>query len=325
MTDADVAAVLDGAVLGEFEVWQATCPVCSDPKSTQIYARDGRMIFDHACRCSPKSVRARKIMALYADRYGRELPELLTPSEAAKAANGHADREVPWGEIDESLLEGARGTVPAFPLHVLPPLWAQWVKSSAEASGTSNDYLAQGLFACVAAICGAGVAVEITPDWHEPLVLWQALVGSPSTGKSPAMTAAHFLLDPIEKDAGAGDPERKRALETKIEEAKISAEKWRTECAAAIKAGTPSPLKPEAAMFNVRFVPTQIVVADTTIEALADVVFGNSRGVALWRDELYAWLANFGRYANGGTDLRTSSRRGRRQKSLSTGSREMNR
>ena len=151
-------------------------------------------------------------------------------------------------------------------------------KLSAEASGTSNDYLAQGLFACVAAICGAGVAVEITPDWHEPLVLWQALVGSPSTGKSPAMTAAHFLLDPIEKDAGAGDPERKRALETKIEEAKISAEKWRTECAAAIKAGTPSPLKPEAAMFNVRFVPTQIVVSDATIEALADVVSGNPQG-----------------------------------------------
>ena len=59
MTDADVAAVLDGAVLGEFGVWQGTCPVCSDPKGTQIYARDGRMIVDHACRCSPKAVRAR--------------------------------------------------------------------------------------------------------------------------------------------------------------------------------------------------------------------------------------------------------------------------
>ena len=48
--------------------------------------------------------------------------------------------------------------------------------------------------------------------------------------------------------------------------------------------------------------PRQLVIADATLEAMADVVAGNPRGVILWRDELAAWLANLGRYANGGSD-----------------------
>ena len=43
----------------------------------------------------------------------------------------------------------------------------------------------------------------------------------------------------------------------------------------------------------------RILVSDTTVESLADVVSGNTKGVILWRDELAAWLCNMGRYSNG--------------------------
>jgi len=57
----------------------------------------------------------------------------------------------------------------------------------------------------------------------------------------------------------------------------------------------PAPVRPPEADFDQPFVPSQIVVADATMEALADVVAGNPRGVILWRDELTAWLANLNR------------------------------
>jgi len=90
----------------------------------------------------------------------------------------------PWPEIDRSLLDDARRIVPPFPLHLLPDPWACWVSETAQAAGTPADYVAQGLFASVAAVCGAGVQARVTSSWHESLVLWQALVGSPSSGKS---------------------------------------------------------------------------------------------------------------------------------------------
>lgn len=107
MNASDVAAVLDNAVLGEFGAWQATCPICSDRKATQVYELDGLMVVDRACKCPLKAVRAR-VLARYAEHYGKELPELLTPSEAkaktakaAKTANGpHGSGSAPNGAAD---------------------------------------------------------------------------------------------------------------------------------------------------------------------------------------------------------------------------------
>jgi hypothetical protein len=175
------------------------------------------------------------------------------------------ERDLPsWPDIDSSLLEDARGSVPRFPLEVLPPRWAQWVHDSAEAAAAPLDYVAQGLLAAVAAVCGAGVLARVSPSWSEPLVLWQALVGAPSSGKSPALAVTRRLLSRIEQELRVPDVEWTEHRDTVM--------------------------------------PPQIVVSDSTLEALADVVAANPRGVILWRDELAAWLASLGRYANGGGD-----------------------
>ena len=54
------------------------------------------------------------------------------------------------------------------------------------------------LLAAVSGVCGAGVEVQITPEWSEPLVLWQALVGGPSSGKSPVLERLRGVLATIE-------------------------------------------------------------------------------------------------------------------------------
>ena len=98
------------------------------------------------------------------------------------------DSAEPWPEIDASLLEDVRPNMPAFPLHLLPADWRRWIADAAEAAGTAVDYVAMGVLAAVAAVCGAGVRVKVTNAWSEPLVLWSAVVGSPSgrrCGSSP--------------------------------------------------------------------------------------------------------------------------------------------
>lgn len=207
-----------------------------------------------------------------------------------------------WPELDTSLLEDARPRVPAFPLQLLPDEWRQWIDDTAQSVGAPVDYVAQGVFAAVAALCGAGVRIRVTPGWSESLVLWLALVGAPSSGKSPALSSVREQLAQIEEGVREGDEHRRSQHAAKLEDARIANDRWRDECETAANQGRPVPLRPLEAGFDRPFVPSQIVVADATMEALADVVAGNPRGVILWRDELAAWLANLGRYASGGSD-----------------------
>ena len=207
-----------------------------------------------------------------------------------------------WPEMDMSLLEDSRGTVPAFPLEILPPSWARWAGDTAVSTGAPVDYVVQGLFAALAAICGAGVQVKPQTGWSESLVLWQALVGSPSSGKSPALSAMRRQVAQLEDEQRAQDIRRRNQHAAKVEEAGLIAQRWKKACEEAVTAGRSAPDRPEGASFDEVFVPSQMVVADATVEALADVVAGNPRGVIMWRDELTAWLANLGRYASGGTD-----------------------
>src|SRR5712672_1004827 len=91
-----------------------------------------------------------------------------------------------WPETDPSLLEEGRPSLPAFPLQSLPPWWRAWVSETAHGAGAPVDYVVQALLASVAGVCGAGVLARITDSWSEPLILWQALVGGPSNGKTTA-------------------------------------------------------------------------------------------------------------------------------------------
>ena len=133
-------------------------------------------------------------------------------------------------------------------------------------------------------------------------MLWQALVGWPSSGKSPALAAMRRLLGDIEHQLRDGDVERRNSHRARVEEARLIEDQWRERCAIAVGRRRDAAAASDGGRLRRGYVPSQIVVADATLEALADVVAGNPRGVILWRDELAAWLANLGRYANGGSD-----------------------
>ncbi|UYN96914.1 MAG: DUF3987 domain-containing protein [Enhydrobacter sp.] len=104
-----------------------------------------------------------------------------------------------WPEIDPCLCDGTRAPAAPFPLDVLPGRWRGWVEDCSRA-GIPTDYVAQCSLAVVAALTGGRMHAEVTFEWYESLVLWQVLVGEASSGKSPALSRARWLLRSLEPD-----------------------------------------------------------------------------------------------------------------------------
>src|ERR1700704_4345519 len=124
------------------------------------------------------------------DNYWRQLA-------AAKAA---APPPPPWPAIEAGLLEEeGRPKLPVFPLNVFPGQWREGVRDAALWAGSSEDYVAQALLASVAGVCGRGVSARITEAGSEPVILWQALVGGPSSGKTPALDWLRRPLGTVER------------------------------------------------------------------------------------------------------------------------------
>lgn len=162
-----------------------------------------------------------------------------------------------WPDLDLSLLDARRGPVPNPPLELVPQPWRDWISATAAARGVPEDYLLQSVLAGVAAVCGAGVQVRVTPDWSEPLVLWQAVVGESSAGKSGALAPMRRLLGEIEAERRLHDEERRGAWAQTAGESQPPAEP---------------------------FVASQVILPGADLAAATGIVSGNPRGLLLWCD-----------------------------------------
>lgn len=223
---------------------------------------------------------------------------MATPS-AGPASYDWIDPDA-WPELDLHWLYGERSAVPPLPVgQIFPPATAKWIETTAESVGAPADYVAVGLLGVLAGMSGAGVLIQATPEWGEPLVLWLAAIGAPSTGKTPALSAARRCIEVIETDAQTGDDERRREHQAREASAKLAKDAWLDEVETAHKNGTPPPLPPADSKAPSPFVPTQMLIGDATLESIADIVEGNPRGVVSWHDELAAWLQSFSRYSSG--------------------------
>jgi hypothetical protein len=152
-----------------------------------------------------------------------------------------------WPDIDGALLDGQTLAVPTFPFETLPLPWRTWIDDTARSVNVPADYVAQAVLAAVAGVCGAGVWVRVSSVWSDPLWLWLAVVGAPSSGKSPALAPVRRLLNALDKErAGAGG----------VEGAAPTAKR-----------------RPRG------------IVDRGSVETLLDHAFDNQRGVVLWRDE----------------------------------------
>ncbi|HYF56582.1 MAG TPA: DUF3987 domain-containing protein, partial [Salinarimonas sp.] len=203
---------------------------------------------------------------------------------------------------DLALLGTGRRPAPEFPADLLGAFWSRWAMQRARAASAPIDYVAVALLASA----GAAIANVRWPvagaTWSEPPLLWCGLVGSPSSGKSPAMDASVDLIRHAEDQMGAGFEAVMAEYESKRVAAEVRRELWERAVEAAIKAGESPPPMTEDAEAPALPVQPRIRVTDATLEKLGLLAAGLPRGLLLVRDELAGWLGAFDRYGGAGAD-----------------------
>lgn len=128
--------------------------------------------------------------------------------DTSKPATSLVVSEAPkinWGKPDLSILTSGTTDRPVFPAALLGEFWGPFAIALAKSKNAPVDYVGASLITVAAALMGNS-RVAVGPAWREPSVIWTALVGSSSSGKSPALDPFIEMVVQLESEAGS-DPE----------------------------------------------------------------------------------------------------------------------
>jgi hypothetical protein len=207
-----------------------------------------------------------------------------------------------WPEPDMRLVEDDRVPAPILEDDALPAGWAGWLTDEATARGCPRDYVAAGLIASASELSGNARHVAATTTWAEPPHLWLALIGSPSTGKSPALRPIVETMRAIEREAEPAWREACAQHAALAEGVRAIDESWRQSVREATKQGAAPPDRPPGADAPPAPPMPRLMAMDATTEELQNLLAGQPRGLLYLRDELAGWLGNHDRYGGHGAD-----------------------
>jgi Protein of unknown function (DUF3987) len=208
--------------------------------------------------------------------------------------------EPDWPKPAAHLLRTERPAPPALDLNDLfLPEMADWVRSAAERKGAPPDYVAATVLSVAASAIGASRRAQVRPGWKEAPTLWFALIGNPSAGKSPALDAALAPFRALENFQRRKAEEEVKKWKEREQIAVLAKSAWSSTVKKAIKEGSGAPDKPAEMELGSRPHIPRLVVQDSTIERLADILSNQPRGTLMFRDELAGWLEGMSRYSSG--------------------------
>lgn len=186
----------------------------------------------------------------------------------------HLDHRERPGHQPADVVEAELVPPVPFPVEVLPPTLATFVRDGAAAFGIPADYIALPLLGFAAGLIGNRRAIQLKHGWVEYPILWIGVIGHPGSGKSPGMDYARRLVDHLQQAAWAS---YQRALAA-YQEAQALGEKGR------------STDKPRLESFY---------TTDATLEAIA-AILEVSPGLSMIRDELVGWVQSHDAYRRAG-------------------------
>jgi hypothetical protein len=253
-----------------------------------------------ATAAGARSVRVVRLVELWADMpEGGDMADLLN-HRGGDADPIRAEVEALTNKTDADTVTPEAPAVSAFkpfPAGVLPEPIRGFVTQAAKAIGCDASYIALPLLSGLASAIGNTHRIALKRGWTEPAIVWTAIVGESGTMKTPAFKLA---MKAIRKAQDLAWKEYEAArTDWEAQHLRYEAEltTWKRDAAKA-KPGdgysVAPPVKPAPPIAR------RYIVSDTTTEALAPILLGNSRGVLLARDELAGWLGSFDRYAKAG-------------------------
>lgn len=225
--------------------------------------------------------------------------QLETAISEAWAAGISEIARTEFHALDLAPLIGSKSQVPEFPAVAFGERWAKWITETAEAAGAPPAYVGCALIAASGALIGNARRVRAWAGWEEPSIIWMAIVGDPSAGKSPAMRPVLKLLEPIDREFVERFGFVSAEHEAKVAMAKNARDNWERLAKERAKRGEdPPPFPPEAVTPDPP-VCSALRVDDATIEKLAAISHVSPKGLMMGKDELAGLLANLNRYSGG--------------------------
>jgi hypothetical protein len=235
----------------------------------------------------------------------REIPtqpaKQVTPLNAPKASDSEASWREPAQTRPIQRKEQPAPKKPArtiepyepFPLESLPEPLRQYVHQAALALGCDPAFVALPVLGVAAGLIGYTRVLLLKRTWRVPAVLWTLVVADSGSLKTPAWRHATDYLFKLQKRLDHC---------YKCELAQVIQAKEKHEAAVkAAKRGEGEPPGEEP----IELVRRTVFTSDATIEAVAELIGENPRGLVVACDELAGWLGSFARYKgkSGGTDL----------------------
>lgn len=213
--------------------------------------------------------------------------------EAAKPCTTAADDGSGWPE--PSPLPDALPPVQAFSYSLLPDALRPWVADIAERMQCPPDFLAVGAMVAVSALVGARVQVQpkARDDWRVTPNLWGSIVGRPGAMKSPALNEVLKPLKRIETKKREAYEAQRESWDVSERLRKLQDGANETKAKAALKKNGDIEAAREllkAADLDPEPMAERLIVNDSSVPALAEIMRGNPWGVLLERDELYGLL-----------------------------------
>jgi hypothetical protein len=193
-------------------------------------------------------------------------PQESAPSLEADRQDGFEGVFDPWDKY----------IVPDFPLDILPDPIRRFVETQAVAIGGDANALAMAALANFSAALDHRFALKLMRhgEWWAPPRLWVLLVGDPSRKKTPVINTALRALD-------AHQNRLRDSYEAQLAS-------YEADLRSRGKNDGPEPPPPPK--------PPRLVVSDTTIEKLGEILAMHPRGLLVKRDEFSGWIGSMEKY-----------------------------
>lgn len=205
-------------------------------------------------------------------------------------------------KLNMSIMHESRYPAPKLDTDLFGTFWSEYITRVAEQSGSNPDFVATALLTCAAALIGNSRQAQVRPGWSELPILWMMIVGRPSTNKTPALKTILSFLSKIQSDLKPQYLEMLKQWETDKQRSILARKQWEHDSNEEFKQDGVISLMPDEATEPLKPEPPQILVNDTTIEALYRILNFNPKGVLQFRDEIFGWFNGMVRYNNKGSD-----------------------
>lgn len=166
-----------------------------------------------------------------------------------------------------------------FPIEVLPRGVRRFIEMSSASQGCDPAFLAVPALSVLAGAIGNSRSIQLKEGWTQPSIIWTAVIGESGSGKSPALRQVTYPTCSLQNELF-------RTFTNQMKDYKAALDRYKRSRNREDEGEDRSnlllrPAKP---------IDRRIVVDDTSMAKLVEILSQNPRGILTIQDELSNWF-----------------------------------